>query len=86
MIAQRLEKDISLVVSDDGVGFVPMRPVADGSRGGFGLTGISERAMLLGGIASIQSAPGQGTAVTIKIESEEIEHQNTGLKELMHDS
>lgn len=85
VMVQRVETDISLVVSDNGVGFVPMRPVADGARGGFGLTGISERAMLLGGNASIQSVPGQGTTVTIKIEAKAIERQNTGIKELMHE-
>jgi signal transduction histidine kinase len=69
VMVQRLETEISLVVSDDGIGFIPMRPVAAGAPGGFGLTGIAERAMLLGGSASIQSAPGQGTTVTITIET-----------------
>jgi len=61
VIAQRTETGVSLVVSDDGVGFNTAKP------GGFGLTGISERSRLLGGTAVIQSTPGQGTIITIEI-------------------
>ena len=85
VMVQRLESSISLVVSDDGVGFIPQHPVADSLAGGFGLTGISERAMLLGGTASIRSAPGQGTTVTIKIESKAIESRSAGVMELTHE-
>jgi signal transduction histidine kinase len=65
VLIQRTAGAVSLVVSDNGAGFVP----EEQPGGGFGLTGISERAQLLGGKAAIQSSPGQGTTVTIEISS-----------------
>jgi signal transduction histidine kinase len=59
---------LTLTVRDDGQGFA-QESVQTGSVGGFGLTGISERAQLLGGKAVIRSAPGHGTTVTIEIDS-----------------
>jgi signal transduction histidine kinase len=67
VLIQRQATHVSLVISDDGAGFNPERPSSNGTPGGFGLTGISERAQLLGGTASIRSAPGQGTTVTLEI-------------------
>ena len=64
---------VSLVVSDDGVGFLSASSNGGAKMGGFGLTGISERARLLGGKASFRSAPGQGTTVTIEIAAEGME-------------
>lgn len=54
------ESEVSLVVSDDGVG-------AAASSGGFGLVGMRERAELLGGRVEITSAPGKGFAVTVSV-------------------
>ncbi|MEE1831777.1 sensor histidine kinase [Streptomyces sp. SP17KL33] len=54
-----------LVVTDDGRGFGP--GVADQ---GFGLTGIQERARLLGGTVGVDSAPGAGTRITVEIPSD----------------
>ncbi len=52
---------IRLEVQDWGIGFEP-----DGIAGEhFGLEGIRERARLLGGTASIESDPGQGTLVAV---------------------
>ncbi len=79
--AQRTQAGVFLIVSDDGVGFAAESPSGNGVEGGFGLTGISERAMLLGGSASIRSAPGQGTTVTIEIAAAAMEHQPEGVQE-----
>jgi len=51
-------------VADDGVGF-DVKRVRDASSGkeAFGLLGMQERAMLLGGRFNIVSAPGQGTRI-----------------------
>jgi signal transduction histidine kinase len=49
---------VRLSIRDDGCGFDMAGP-----RSGFGLTGMWERAELLGGTLEITSAPGQGTAV-----------------------
>lgn len=60
--ALRLDRDptqVRLRVEDDGAGFDP----ATVPPGRFGLVGMSERARLLGGSLTVESAPGQGTAV-----------------------
>jgi len=75
VIVQRTGAGVLLVVADDGVGFDPSRGNGSGSAGGFGLTGISERALLLGGKALIQSTPGLGTRVTIEIEAGKASHE-----------
>jgi PAS domain S-box-containing protein len=56
--------EVRLSVRDDGRGFD-----AGGSprRGSFGLMGLRERASLLGGEASIESAPGQGTTIRMSL-------------------
>src|SRR6476619_3090336 len=53
---------IQIEVSDDGVGF-ELNLV----REGFGLVGMRERVMLLGGTLKIDSTPGSGTAVRAEI-------------------
>jgi signal transduction histidine kinase len=52
-----------LVVSDDGVGFN-----VDQQRNGYGLLGMEERARALNGTLSIESAPGAGTTVRLRID------------------
>ncbi|WP_459867491.1 PAS domain S-box protein [Endothiovibrio diazotrophicus] len=56
-----------LEVRDDGVGFDP----ALGRRNSFGLVGLRERAQILGGELEIDSAPGRGTTVTLRIPVDE---------------
>lgn len=55
---------LQVVVSDDGKGF---DTVAVGKARGFGLFGMRERILALGGTLRIKSAPGQGTAVSIRL-------------------
>ena len=54
---------LRLIVSDAGVGF----RVRGARRRGFGLVGIEDRAQLVGGRATIGSAPGRGTTVTVTV-------------------
>ncbi|HEX8690239.1 MAG TPA: GAF domain-containing protein [Solirubrobacterales bacterium] len=49
-------------IGDDGAGFDPAQ-----ADGGFGLTGMRERAALLGGRVLIDSAPGRGTVVEAEL-------------------
>ncbi|MEU9130017.1 sensor histidine kinase [Kitasatospora sp. NPDC048540] len=57
-----LDDEVTLDVFDDGVGFDPLaRP--EGERRTFGLHGMRERIAALGGSLSVESAPGEGTAV-----------------------
>jgi two-component system, NarL family, sensor histidine kinase UhpB len=59
---------LSIVVSDNGVGFDVSRlePVAGGDHG-FGLFSIRERLRSFGGEMSIESAIGKGTTVTLTV-------------------
>jgi len=54
-----------VTIQDNGRGFVLTRP--ESKDGGFGLIGLSERARMLGARHTIQSAPGQGTTITINV-------------------
>jgi PAS domain S-box-containing protein len=65
--AVTLERDVRSVrlrVADDGVGFDTGRAR---TRGGLGLSNIKERVNMLGGTLTIQSAPGQGTQLTVEL-------------------
>lgn len=58
-----------LEVADDGIGFDPTstRGLLSPAGGGFGLTGMQERARLAGGRMEIQTAPTMGTRVSVEI-------------------
>ncbi|RYY85042.1 MAG: sensor histidine kinase [Chitinophagaceae bacterium] len=51
-----------LSVTDDGKGFTPGSP-----RGGIGLTNMRSRAAVLGGTLQIQSAPGRGCQLQVRV-------------------
>jgi signal transduction histidine kinase/YHS domain-containing protein len=53
-------------IVDDGRGFVPPRPDAS-EPGRFGLRGMQERALLVGGTLEIESAPGKGTRLRVRM-------------------
>jgi signal transduction histidine kinase len=68
-VAVRLRVDgrrLELEVEDDGVGFDPARA---GSEGGLGLPGMRDRVRRLGGELSILSRPGEGTRITVRVDS-----------------
>ncbi len=56
-------QDLLVEIQDNGVGFDPHSIPKDR----FGLSGICERARLFGGGATIESQPGQGTRITVKV-------------------
>jgi two-component system sensor histidine kinase UhpB len=60
----RAEKDggVQLTVRDDGRGFEPGRPAR-----GLGLGGMAERARLVGGELTIESRPGAGTQLCLRV-------------------
>lgn len=65
---KREDDQIALSVLDDGKGFDPdEHRNGNGSRPAFGLTGLKERADLLGGTISIQSAPGKGARLSLAV-------------------
>jgi signal transduction histidine kinase/ligand-binding sensor domain-containing protein len=65
---RRSTDDVEITVGDDGKGFSPDAAPATARKGsGLGLMSVSERARILGGTVQVQSAPGSGTIVTIRI-------------------
>jgi PAS domain S-box-containing protein len=65
IILERRGDHVLLVVEDDGVGF---DPAAFSRRSdGFGLLGMQERATLVGATLQIESAPGQGTTILLRM-------------------
>ncbi len=57
-----------LIITDNGKGFiVPLRLTDLSNIGKFGIIGMEERAELLNGTMTIQSAPGEGTSIIIEI-------------------
>ena len=56
-------RGVALTVRDDGRGFEPN----GGSRRGLGLDGMAERARLIGGELVIDSRPGAGTELVLRV-------------------
>ncbi|MER6998825.1 sensor histidine kinase [Streptomyces sp. NPDC000410] len=58
-----MDASVTLDVVDDGKGFEPAAESRRAEEGGFGLPAMRARARSLGGTFTVESAPGQGTAV-----------------------
>jgi len=68
ILLQRRADHVSLIVEDDGRGFDAAAMLrAPASQGKLGLLGMQERAMLAGGSAQIESSPGAGTTVFVRL-------------------
>jgi chemotaxis family two-component system sensor kinase Cph1 len=68
VLLQRRADHVSLIVEDDGCGFdAPARLAAPASQGKLGLLGMQERATLAGGSVEIESNPGAGTTVFVRL-------------------
>jgi PAS domain S-box-containing protein len=65
VILERRPDCVLLIVEDDGVGFAD----ADSAKGrqGYGLVGMRERATLVGATLEIESSPGKGTTILVRI-------------------
>lgn len=61
-----LDDEVTLDVFDDGVGFDPQTLPSE-ERPTFGLHGMHERIAALGGSLTVESAPGEGTAVAVSL-------------------
>lgn len=62
---KRTEDQVLLTIRDNGRGFTPGITKSESERGGFGVTGMAERARLLGGELMVQAAPGHGAVVSV---------------------
>jgi signal transduction histidine kinase len=64
----RQNGSVILQVADDGQGFDPqVLQRADSQGQGLGLRGMQERASILGGEFNLQTAPGKGTIITVRV-------------------
>jgi len=62
IILDRRPDHVLLIVEDDGAGFDPAARTQ-----GFGLLGMQERAALVGASLQIESSPGQGTTILVRM-------------------
>ena len=65
IVLEHTHEHVSLIVEDNGIGFTPSEIETTG--GGFGLIGMRERAALAGADFQIESAPGNGTTVILRV-------------------
>ncbi|MGB5074210.1 MAG: ATP-binding protein [Bacteroidota bacterium] len=62
------DRKITMIISDNGIGFIPSEIVfIEGSMHGMGLVSMRERAEHLGGTLLIDSSPGAGTSITVRL-------------------
>ena len=68
VLLQRRADHVSLIVEDDGRGFDATAMLrAPATQGKLGLLGMQERATLAGGSVEIESSPGAGTTVFVRL-------------------
>jgi len=66
---EETDQGMTVQITDDGRGFDLPAGENDLTKRSFGLVGIAERTRLLGGKLHIETAPGQGTTVSVIINS-----------------
>lgn len=68
VVLHRTAAEVQTIIEDDGRGFDTTRPPSEADhRGGLGLSGIEERLSGLCGTFQIESEPGQGTTLIVRI-------------------
>ena len=73
LLVRRNSNEIEVVIKDNGKGFSQLSGTA--RRPGFGLTGLAERARILGGTLSINSLPDKGTTVKLNLRVQSTDHE-----------
>jgi signal transduction histidine kinase len=73
-----MDAAVTLDIVDDGIGFAPGAqsagpglddgPGSGSGSGGFGLRSMSSRAAELGGVLTVESQPGRGTAISVRFD------------------
>jgi signal transduction histidine kinase/ligand-binding sensor domain-containing protein len=67
VLIKRSAHNVILTIQDNGRGFETQSRAAQTAHIGLGMTGMAERARLLGGEFSVRSTSGQGTAVRVEV-------------------
>jgi two-component system CheB/CheR fusion protein len=65
VVLEGRESEVRLIVEDDGIGFDVTAPTT--KDGGIGLPGMRERATLIGATLQVESTPGKGTTVFLRL-------------------
>ncbi|MFL6333109.1 MAG: two-component regulator propeller domain-containing protein [Pyrinomonadaceae bacterium] len=73
LLVRRNTREIEVTIEDNGKGFVTASETTK-RKAGFGLTGLSERARILGGTLTVESAPGRGTTVRFRLPVQDGHH------------
>jgi signal transduction histidine kinase len=63
----RADKALCCLIQDDGAGFDVRALRSDPNQRGFGLIGMQERANAIGGTLSVDSSPGRGTKLLLRL-------------------
>jgi signal transduction histidine kinase/ligand-binding sensor domain-containing protein len=71
---KRGPQGLALTMQDNGRGFEAASRGSSAANSGFGLTGMAERAKLLGGQFAVHSTRGQGTTMSVEIPSKGASH------------
>jgi signal transduction histidine kinase len=71
ILIQRSAHHVSMIVEDDGLGFDTEKAFDEGQTG-VGLSGMRERVALVGGTIDIESYPGSGTTVVVRIPAPDV--------------
>jgi signal transduction histidine kinase len=58
---------IRVALHDNGRGFDPAQNVPTQAGHGFGLVGMAERTRMMGGVLTVDAAPGRGTTITVVV-------------------
>jgi signal transduction histidine kinase len=67
VVLLRRDRDVTLLVEDDGQGF-DVESILREKQRSLGLLGMQERIALIGGTMSVESQPGKGTSIRIRID------------------
>ncbi len=68
VVLERRAGQVQLIVEDDGVGFDRATvDVSDGQKRHLGVVGMRERSQMVGGTVLIESSPGSGTSVFVRV-------------------
>jgi ligand-binding sensor domain-containing protein/signal transduction histidine kinase len=65
------EAETEMEICDDGVGF---EAAVEQMSGGFGISGMKERAQKIVGVLQVVSSPGKGTKVSVRVPMHALEH------------
>jgi PAS domain S-box-containing protein len=65
LVVTRDDRFIKLQIEDDGVGFDPDQSEVLRRQSSFGLFSMQERVQQLGGVFTVDTAPGKGTSITV---------------------